>query len=67
MVWEVEEYLAAVDRLFLGFSTKMLQRFTLKICLCIVYSVLEERSELVGLVASVQKSVIEEFEFLHDA
>jgi hypothetical protein len=66
MVWEVEEYSTAVGRFFLGLSTKMFERCTLKICFCIVYGLLEKRSELVGLVASVQKPVKEELEFLHD-
>jgi hypothetical protein len=47
MVWEVEEYLAAVGRLFLGLSTKMVERCTLKICFCVVHGLLEERGELV--------------------
>ena len=54
MEWEMKEYLAVVGRLFLGLSTKMLKCCTLKICLCIVDGLLEKRSELVGLVASVQ-------------
>ena len=66
MVWEVEEYSAAVGRLFLGLSTKMVKRCTLKICCCVVHGLLEERSEFIGLVASVQKTVEEELEFLHD-
>ena len=64
MEWEMQEYKAAVGRLFLGLSTKMLKRSTLKVCLCIVDGLLERRSELVGLVASVQKLVKEELEFL---
>ena len=59
MVWEVEEYLAAVGRLFLGLSTKMVKRCTLHICFCVVYGLLEKRSELVRLVASVQQAVKE--------
>ena len=39
-------------------------RSTLKVCLCIVDGLLERRSELVGLVASVQRLVKEELEFL---
>ena len=64
MEWEMQEYKAAVGRLFLGLSTKMLKRSTLKVCLCIVDGLPERRSELVGLVASVQKPVKEELEFL---
>ena len=64
MVWEVEEHSAAMGCLFLGLSTKMFECCTLKICRCIFYGLLEERSELVRLVASVQKSVKEELEFL---
>ena len=41
----------------------MLKRCSLKICFCIVNGLLEERSEMTGLVASVQKSVEEELEF----
>ena len=66
MVWEVEEYSAAVGRLFLGLSTKMLKCCALKVCFCVVHGLLEGRSELVGLVSSVQKPVKEELEFLHD-
>jgi hypothetical protein len=44
----------------------MFERYALKICYCIVYGLLEKRSEFVGLVASVQKPVKEELEFLHD-
>ena len=66
MVWEVEEYLAAVGCLFLGLSTKMVKRCTPKVCFCVVHGLLEKRSELVRLVASVQKAVKEDLEFLHD-
>ena len=66
MVWEVEEYSAAVGRLFLGLSTKMVERCTPKICFCVVHGLLEKKSELVRLVASVQKAVKDELEFLHD-
>ncbi len=41
----------------------MFKRCALKICLCIVNGLLEKRSEMTGLVASVQKSVEEELEF----
>ncbi len=50
--------------LFFGLSTKVLKRSTLKVCLRIVDGLLERRSELVGLVASVQRLVKEELEFL---
>jgi hypothetical protein len=65
MEWEMKEYSAAVGRLFLGLSTKMFKCCTMKICRCIIYGLLEERSELVRLVASVQKAMKEELEFLH--
>ena len=60
MVWEVEEYSAAVGRLFLGLSKKMVERCTPKVCFCFVHGLLEKRSELVRLVASVQKVVKED-------
>ena len=66
MVWEVEEYSTAVGHFFLRLSTEVFKRCTLKMSFCIVYGLLEERSELVGLVASVQEPVKEELEFLHD-
>ena len=66
MVWEVEEYSTAVGRFFLRLSTEVFKRCTLNMSFCIVYGSLEERSELVGLVASVQEPVKEELEFLHD-
>ena len=66
MVWEVKEYLAAVGCLFLGLSTKMVEHCTLKICFCVVHGLLEKRGELVRLVASIQKAMKEELEFLHN-
>ena len=56
MVWEVEEHSMAVSCLFLGLSTKMIQCCTPKVYFCIVHGLLEKRSELVRLVAPVQKS-----------
>ena len=66
MVWEVEEHLTAVSRFFLGLSTKMVECCTPKIRFCIVHGLLEKRSELVRLVAPVQKAVKEELEFRRD-
>ncbi len=66
MVWEVEEHSTAVSRFFLGLSTKMVECCTPKICFCVVNGLLEKRSELVNLVAYVQKVVKEELEFLRD-
>jgi len=66
MVWEVEEHLTAVSRFLLGLSTKMVECCTPKICFCVVHGLLEKRSELVRLTASVQKAVKEELEFLRD-
>jgi hypothetical protein len=66
MVWEVEEYSTAVGHFFLRLGTEVFERCTLKMSFCIVYGLLEERSQLDGLVASVQESVEEELEFLHD-
>ena len=66
MVWEVEEHSTAVSRFLLGLSTKMVECCTPKICFCVVHGLLEKRSELVRLVASVQKAVKEELEFLRD-
>jgi hypothetical protein len=66
MVWEVEEYSTAVSHFLLGLSTKTVECCTPKICFGIVHGLLEKRSELVRLVASVQKAVKEELEFLRD-
>ena len=66
MVWEVEEHTMALSCLLLGLSTKMIQRCTPKVYFCIVHCLLEQRSELVRLVAPVQKAVEEELEFLRD-
>ena len=44
----------------------MLKCCALKVCFCVVHGLLEGRSELVGLVSSVQEPVKEELEFLHD-
>ena len=60
MIWEVEEDSAAVGHFFLGLKSKVVQRCTLKISLCIVHGLLEERGELVRLVASIQEPVKEE-------
>ena len=60
----MQEYAAAMGCLFFELSTKVLKRSTLKVCLRIVDGLLERRNELVGLVASVQKSMKEEPEFL---
>ena len=56
----------AVSRFLLGLSTKMVECCAPKVCLCVVHGLLEKRSELVRLVAPVQKAVKEELEFLHD-
>jgi len=66
VVWEVEEYSSAMSCLLFGTSTKVVKCCTLEICFGVVYGLLEERSELVWLVASVQEAVKEELEFLHD-
>ncbi len=42
----------------------MFKRCALKVCLCVVNGLLEQRSEMIGLVSSVQQSVEEELEFL---
>ena len=56
--------MAAVGCLYLGLGTKMVERCTPKICFCVVHGLLEKRDELVRHVASVQKAVKEELEFL---
>ena len=66
MVWEVEEYSTAVGYFFLRLSAEVFERCTLKGSFCIVYGLMEERSELVGLVSSVQEPMKEELEFLRD-
>ena len=66
MVWEVEEYSSAVSRLLLGLGAKVVKSCTLEIYLGIVHGLLEKRSELVRLVAPVQKAVKEELEFRRD-
>ena len=66
MVWEVEEYSSAVGRLFLGLGTNVVKRCTLEVYHGVVHGLLEKRSELVRLVAPVQKAVKEELEFRRD-
>ena len=66
VVWEVEEYSSAVSRLLLGLGTKVVESCTLEIYLGVVHGLLEKRSELVRLVAPVQKAVKEELEFPND-
>ena len=66
MVCEVEEYPLAMSRFLLGLGPKVVEGRTLEISPGIVHGFLEERSELAGLVASVQEAVKEELEFLHD-
>ena len=66
MVWEVEEYSPAVGRFLLGLSTQVVKSRTLEICFGVVHGLLEERSELAGLVPPVEEAVNEELEFLHD-
>ena len=66
MVWEMEEYSSAVSRLFLGLGTKVVKSCTLEIYPGVVHGLLEKRSELVRLVAPVQKAVKEELKLLCD-
>ena len=56
----------AVTCLLLGLSTTMNQCCTPKVYFCIVHGLLEKRSELVRLVAPVQKAVKEELKLLCD-
>ncbi len=66
MVWQVEEHSFAMGCLLLGPSTKVVQGHTLKIGLGIVHCLLEEVDQLAHLVASIEKAMEEELEFLHD-
>jgi hypothetical protein len=59
LVWQVEEHLLAVSRLFLGSCSKGVQTHTPWVSLGIVYCFLEERSELDQLVASIKEATKE--------
>ena len=56
----MEEYSPAVGRFLLGLCTQVVEGCTLEICPGVVHGLLEERSELAGLVPPVEEAVEEE-------
>jgi hypothetical protein len=61
VVWQVEEHLLAVSRLFFGPCSKVVKSHASQVGLGIVHHFLEERSELGQLVASIKEAMKEKF------
>ncbi len=61
VVWQVEEYLLVVSHLVLGPCLKVVKSHASQVGLDIVHRILEERSELGQLVASIKEAMKEKF------